>query len=149
MTFQQNIQNSAQKQGMSLSSVYVITLVAYAAFAIPVTIIAFDAAWFAGVAVAICVAGLWPKMPKALTKPAPAVEVVQVAPSADAGRRSSGNASFDAYRDDMLARLEQEQDDFEVFLERLRAAKDATEFDNFMDERVKRLTKARIAHPQT
>ena len=149
-TFDQTTAPS-RPRGISLSSIYVITLIAYAGFAIPVTIIAFDTVWFAGVAVAIVMACLWPKMPKALTKPAPTVAAEQVAPQvtpdATPARRSSGNASFDAYRDDMITRLEREQGDFEVFLERLRAAKDATEFDNFMNARVKRLSKA--TEPQT
>ncbi|SCZ73704.1 DUF2852 domain-containing protein [Epibacterium ulvae] len=51
--------------------------------------------------------------------------------------RSSGNSAFDAYKQNTLDRLEQEQTDFETFLERLRAAKDKTEFDQFMDERTK------------
>ena len=45
------------------------------------------------------------------------------------------NASFDAYRADMLRRLEQEQGEFDGFLDRLRAAKDQAEFDKFVDER--------------
>lgn len=49
--------------------------------------------------------------------------------------RSSGNAAFDAYKEDTLRRLEDEQDNFESFLERLRDAKDKSEFDQFMDER--------------
>lgn len=49
--------------------------------------------------------------------------------------KSSGNSAFDAYKADTLRRLEQEQNDFEAFLERLRAAKDKSEFDQFMDER--------------
>jgi hypothetical protein len=49
--------------------------------------------------------------------------------------RSSGNTSFDAYRTDMLQRLEQENQDFKSFLTRLRDARDATEFDKFMDDR--------------
>lgn len=49
--------------------------------------------------------------------------------------RSTGNSAFDAYKADTLRRLEQEQDKFEAFLERLRDAKDKAEFDQFMDER--------------
>lgn len=49
--------------------------------------------------------------------------------------KSSGNDAFDAYKADTLRRLEEEQDNFEAFLERLRAAKDKSEFDQFMDER--------------
>jgi hypothetical protein len=51
------------------------------------------------------------------------------------GARSSGNAAFDAYKADTLRRLEQEQDAFEAFLQRLRDAKDKAEFDQFMTDR--------------
>ena len=51
--------------------------------------------------------------------------------------RSSGNTAFDAYKSDTLRRLQEEQDSFENFLERLRAAKDKNEFDQFMDERAR------------
>ncbi|KIT16967.1 DUF2852 domain-containing protein [Jannaschia aquimarina] len=47
----------------------------------------------------------------------------------------TGNTAFDAYKADMLRRLEDEQRAFEEFLERLREAKDKAEFDQFMDER--------------
>ncbi|SER98551.1 Protein of unknown function [Tranquillimonas rosea] len=50
----------------------------------------------------------------------------------------TGNAAFDAYRTETLRRLEEEQEAFQSFLERLRAAKDKAEFDQFMDERGKR-----------
>lgn len=49
----------------------------------------------------------------------------------------SGNSAFDQYKTDTLARLEQEQMEFEAFLDRLREAKDKAEFDAFMDERAK------------
>ena len=48
---------------------------------------------------------------------------------------SSGNHAFDEYRADTLRRLEEEQREFREFLERLRFAKDKTEFDQFMAER--------------
>ena len=51
--------------------------------------------------------------------------------------RSTGNSAFDAYKADTLRRLEEEQENFEAFLERLREAKDKAEFDQFMDERAK------------
>ncbi len=54
--------------------------------------------------------------------------------------KSSGNSAFDAYKADTLRRLEEEQDNFEAFLKRLRDAKDKAEFDQFMDDRA---TKAR------
>lgn len=52
----------------------------------------------------------------------------------------TGNAAFDAYKDETLRRLEEEQANFEEFLERLREAKDKAEFDQFMDERASKPT---------
>jgi hypothetical protein len=49
--------------------------------------------------------------------------------------RSSGNRAFDEYRTETLRRLEEEQREFRDFLQRLRAAKDKAEFDQFMAER--------------
>ncbi|WP_439524636.1 DUF2852 domain-containing protein [Marivita sp.] len=51
--------------------------------------------------------------------------------------RSSGNTAFDAYKNETLRRLEEEQENFEAFLGRLREAKDKAEFDQFMDDRAK------------
>jgi hypothetical protein len=48
---------------------------------------------------------------------------------------SSGNRAFDEYRAETLKRLEDEQREFRDFLERLRMAKDKSEFDQFMSER--------------
>jgi hypothetical protein len=48
---------------------------------------------------------------------------------------SSGNKAFDEYRTDTLHRLEEEEREFREFLERLRAAKDKAEFDQFMADR--------------
>lgn len=53
------------------------------------------------------------------------------------GFRTSGNTAFDAYKADTLRRLEEEQENFEAFLQRLREAKDKSEFDQFMDERAR------------
>jgi hypothetical protein len=50
-------------------------------------------------------------------------------------QRSSGNRAFDDYRAETLRRLEDEQREFKEFLERLRFAKDRSEFDQFMSER--------------
>ncbi|MCK0166466.1 DUF2852 domain-containing protein [Jannaschia sp. S6380] len=52
--------------------------------------------------------------------------------------RSTGNMAFDSYKADMLRRLEDEQEAFESFLNRLREAKDKAEFDQFMEDRAKR-----------
>lgn len=50
---------------------------------------------------------------------------------------SSGNSAFDAYKSEMLRRLEDEQQAFESFLQRLREAKDKQEFDAFMEDRAR------------
>ena len=49
--------------------------------------------------------------------------------------RSSGNAAFDEYKEETLKRLEDEQNEFHSFLDRLRQAKDKAEFDQFMADR--------------
>jgi hypothetical protein len=51
--------------------------------------------------------------------------------------RPSGNAAFDAYKADTIRRLQDEQEAFEAFLQRLREAKDKSEFDTFMEDRAK------------
>lgn len=56
---------------------------------------------------------------------------------------SSGNSAFDAYKAETLRRLEDEQSNFEAFLERLRDAKDKAEFDQFMDDRATDAPKAK------
>ena len=61
------------------------------------------------------------------------------------GFRPSGNTAFDAYKAETLQRLMDEQEQFEAFLERLRAAKDKSEFDQFMDERAEAAREARAA----
>ncbi|QQA44416.1 DUF2852 domain-containing protein [Pelagovum pacificum] len=55
-----------------------------------------------------------------------------------AAMKSSGNSAFDAYKADTLRRLEDEQANFEAFLERLRDAKDKAEFDQFMEDRARK-----------
>ena len=49
--------------------------------------------------------------------------------------QDSGNSAFDEYRAETLRRLEDEQAEFEAFLERLRQAKDKAEFEQFMADR--------------
>jgi hypothetical protein len=53
---------------------------------------------------------------------------------------ATGNSAFDRYRDDTIKRLMDEQAAFVAFLERLRNAKDQTEFDMFMEERHRDVT---------
>ena len=54
--------------------------------------------------------------------------------------KTTGNNAFDAYKSDTLRRLEEEQDAFEAFLQRLREAKDKAEFDQFMNDRARNKT---------
>jgi hypothetical protein len=51
------------------------------------------------------------------------------------GYDGSGNVAFDEYREETLRKLDEEQREFRDFLDRLRAAKDRAEFDQFMNER--------------
>ncbi len=51
---------------------------------------------------------------------------------------TSGNRAFDAYRAETLRRLEEEQEEFKAYLDRLRQARDKAEFDEFMAERRRR-----------
>jgi hypothetical protein len=51
--------------------------------------------------------------------------------------RPSGNSAFDAYKAETIRRLQDEQEAFEAFLQRLREAKDKTEFDTFMEDRTR------------
>src|SRR6478752_5671837 len=51
------------------------------------------------------------------------------------GGPSSGNRAFDEYRAETLRRLEEEQREFHDFLDRLRMARDKSEFDQFMADR--------------
>ena len=117
-------------------SVQILSILTFAGFAIPVTIVALNVFWPAGVAIAIILAwrgGFAPTGPLA----APAGNVEEIAKSLipTTAQKSSGNASFDAYRRDMIDRLEVEQENFGNFLERLREAKGKAEFDQFMDDR--------------
>lgn len=49
----------------------------------------------------------------------------------------TGNRAFDDYKAQALRRLEEEQEAFEAFLQRLRSSKDKSEFDSFMDDRAR------------
>ncbi len=68
--------------------------------------------------------------------------------AARAAMRPSGNTAFDAYKTDTLRRLEEEQANFEAFLERLREAKDKSEFDDFMNERAASKSKTDDSAPE-
>ncbi len=48
---------------------------------------------------------------------------------------STGNSAFDEYRRETLRRLEQEQAEFDEYVEKLRQARDREEFERFMADR--------------
>jgi hypothetical protein len=54
-------------------------------------------------------------------------------------RGTTGNAAFDAYREETLRRLEEERAEFDAFVVKLREARDRSEFETFMAERKKEL----------
>ena len=121
-------------------AVQIIATLTFAAFAIPVTIVALNVFWPAGVVIALILAWRGGFAPTGRPSPAPRdmdEAVKSLMPTT--AQKSSGNASFDAYRHDMIERLEAEQKNFEGFLTRLRTAKDQSEFDDFMDDRAARI----------
>ncbi|WP_377506253.1 DUF2852 domain-containing protein [Octadecabacter sp. R77987] len=124
-------------------AVQVLSTLLFAAFAIPVTIVALNVFWPAGILIALILAWRGGFAPTGTPSAAPrnldeAVKSLVPTTAQKAAATSSGNANFDAYRADMLERLEIEQQNFEGFLTRLRDAKDKSEFDDFMDARAKR-----------
>lgn len=127
-------------------AVQVLSTLLFAGFAIAVTIVALNVFWPAGLVLAVVLGwrgGFAPGSGQNFDPAALADAVKNLSP--EAAQRRSGNSSFDAYRDEMLERLEHEQESFEDFLDRLRAAKDSTEFDQFMDDRADRLTVSNTA----
>ena len=120
--------------------VQILSVLVYGGFAITAVVIALIEFWPAGVALAALLGWRGHFLPirggsleEALDDFAPEAPEVPA--------RSSGNASFDAYRSRMMERLEQEQTAFEGFLTRLRDAKDKVEFDRFLDDRAARARK--------
>lgn len=123
-------------------AVQILSMIFFAGFAIVSTVLAFNWFWPAGFVLAVIFAlrgfgpfhgDAWSMRPRSGKDTKIASESVApvVVPS-------SGSASFDAYRTDMLARLESEHQSFQEFLARLRDARDKTEFDRFMDDRARR-----------
>ena len=117
------------------TSVQILSTLLFAAFAIPVTIVALNIFWPAGIALAIILGWRGGFAPSLAQRPLGTDIREAVQDLTPAAPKSSGNASFDAYRHETLERLEEEQNRFDVFLDRLREAKDKVEFDQFMDDR--------------
>ena len=110
-------------------------------FGILAVIFAFNHSLVGGIIVATIIGwrgGFAPGYPYGAPQLPSLEKLASLAP--EARKRSSGNASFDAYKSDTLQRLEEEQDKFENFLGRLRAAKDKAEFDDFLDRRAQRIS---------
>ena len=129
---------SGHRPATGSTAVHILSLILFAGFAIPVSIVMIDAFWPAGFVLAIVFAAFWPANQLAQQKTIGTEEIAAVVKDlipTSAEQRSSGNASFDAYRTDVIERLETEQVNFEAFLGRLRDAKDKTEFDQFMEDR--------------
>lgn len=118
-------------------AVQILSTIGFAGFAIVSVVLAMVYFWPAGVGLAVVLGwrGGFAPQRVVVVDPGPVMEKVRsLRPTAPEPARSP-NASFDAYRADMLRRLEQEQGEFDDFLDRLRAAKDQAEFDQFVDER--------------
>lgn len=122
--------------------VQILSTLLYGAFAITSVAIAFGHFWPGALALAAFLGyrgGFAPTMSRRGDARDDLVEtlreVLYEEPKRHVTGQCTGNASFDAYRQDVLDRLEREQNSFDRFLGRLRDAKDKSEFDRFMDER--------------
>ncbi|GKY88953.1 DUF2852 domain-containing protein [Sinisalibacter aestuarii] len=144
MTTERGFARPAPAQPRMPVSVQILSTLIYGAFAITAVALAFVHFWPAGVALAAILGWRGGFVPQNFTQ-VNADEIVEQLRSLgpEARERTSGNASFDAYRTDTLRRLEDEQHSFETFLDRLRSARDQREFDTFMDERADRARLAR------
>jgi len=118
-------------------AVQILGMILFAGFAIPVTIVALTIFWPAGFALAVVLGWRGTFAFGGNTTNAADIKDLLLQIKHDDAPRPSGNSSFDRYRADMMQRLEMEQENFDTFLDRLRAAKDKAEFDQFMDDRAR------------
>jgi hypothetical protein len=116
--------------------VQVLGLLLFGGFAIVATILALVFFLPAGIALAIflVVYGFRPILSQRHASPKVDRTTLEVTPVPS---NHTGNSSFDTYRADVLKRLEDEQTRFVSFLDRLRDAKDKSQFDTFMEDRAK------------
>lgn len=128
-------------------AVQILSVIGFGVFSIVAVSLAFAAFWVAGFVVTLLIAWTWAGSRmfggRRRTRAARLRQAVSDTAPPVLDRRGSGNASFDAYRDEMLARLERESEDFDAFLTRLRSAHDEREFDTFLDERARAAKLAR------
>ncbi len=120
-------------------AVQILAIIGFTAFAIPVSIIAMGEFGLLGMALAAFLAYQWTRLAGIGSDARVEAAVELLRPQSEAPK-TSGNASFDAYRNELMNRLQREQSNFEGFLTRLRDAKDKAEFDTFLVER-ERLTR--------
>ncbi len=113
------------------TGVQVLSILLYAGFAISTSIVALDAFWPAGVPLAAFYALQWARIPLLSGAPGRGRQPGGAAPQAT----PSDSTAFESYRSEMLARLETEKARFDGFVSRLRASKDAAEFEAFMRSR--------------
>lgn len=116
--------------------VQILGLLLFGGFAIVATILALVFFLPAGIALAIflVIYGFRPILGQRHIRHKTDRTAFEVTP---APSNHTGNSSFDTYRADVLKRLEDEQTRFISFLDRLRDAKDKSQFDSFMDDRAK------------
>ena len=117
--------------------VQILAILCFTGFAIPVSIVAMNLFGLLGLALAAFLGWQWTRLAGFGQTAGIAEAVERVKPQVDAPRASSGNSRFDAYRDEMMDRLEREQNEFDGFLTRLRDAKDKSEFDTFLEDRAR------------
>ncbi len=122
------------------TTVQVLSILLYTGFAISVSIVAMVNFGIIGIGLAALFAWQWGRIPAVSGRFSLETGVAALSPEVPRDAvEPSGNRSFDAYRATLLQRLEQEQDQFDGFLVRLRDAKDKHEFDKFMDDRAREL----------
>jgi Protein of unknown function (DUF2852) len=116
--------------------VQVLGLLLFGGFAIVATILALIFFLPAGIALAVflVVYGFRPILSQRHVRQKTDRTAFEVTPVPS---NHTGNTSFDTYRADVLKRLEDEQTRFVSFLDRLRDAKDKSQFDTFMEDRAK------------
>ncbi|MEL6681883.1 MAG: DUF2852 domain-containing protein [Pseudomonadota bacterium] len=121
-------------------AVQVLSTLFFGVVGILAIIFAFDHSLVGGIIVAAIIAwrgGVAPGT-RGTTPKIPTLDaLISLAPEAQ--NRASGNRNFDAYRANTLRRLEEEQDRFQNFLDGLRAAKDKSEFNDFLAHRAERV----------
>jgi hypothetical protein len=116
-------------------AVQILAIIGFTGFAIPVSIVAMNMFGLLGLLLAAFLGWQWTRL-AGLGRDHRLSEAVDLLkPQVSAPEQSSGNSSFDAYRSELMQRLESEQTNFDQFLTRLRDAKDKNQFDTFMVER--------------